>query len=67
MLKSRFAGSRLVHQHLRLVLELVDLVVDLFQRAHGGQRVLHEVGRVEHRQRGCGLHGQQRYRQHSSE
>ncbi len=59
--------ARLVHQHLRFVLKLVDLIVDLLQRANGGQRVLHEIGRVEHRQRRCGLHGQQRHRQRGGE
>lgn len=39
--------ASLVDKHLRLVLELVDLVSDHFHRAHGGQRVLHEVGRID--------------------
>ena len=38
----------LVHQHLRLVLELLDLVVDLLERMRGGQDVLHEVCRIDH-------------------
>ena len=37
----------LVDQHLRLVLQALDLVVDLLQLARGGQHVLREVGRVE--------------------
>src|SRR3546814_3028294 len=40
--------ARLVHQHLRFVLELLDLVVDLLQRADRGQRVLHEVRGIDH-------------------
>jgi hypothetical protein len=35
--------ARLVHQHLRFVLELLDLVVDLLQRARGRQDVLHRL------------------------
>ena len=42
---------RLVDQHLRLVGELLDLVVDLLQRANGGQQVLAVVGRIEDRDR----------------
>src|SRR3546814_11046742 len=38
----------LVGQHLRLVLQLPHLVVDLLERARGGQQVLLEVGRIEH-------------------
>src|SRR3546814_8750647 len=40
--------ARLVHQHLRFVMELLDLVVDLLQRADRGQRVLHEVRGIDH-------------------
>ena len=45
--------ARLVDQHRRFVGELLQLVVDLLQRARGGQRVLDEVGRVEHRELRC--------------
>jgi P-type conjugative transfer protein TrbJ len=41
--------ARLVDQHLRLVLERGDLVVDLVQRAGGGEDVLRVVPRVEDR------------------
>src|SRR3546814_8916976 len=37
-----------VHQHLRLVLELLDLLVDALERARGGQDVLRIVAGVEH-------------------
>ncbi len=36
----------LIDEHLRLVLEALDLVVDLLQRARGGKQVLRIVGRV---------------------
>jgi hypothetical protein len=35
-------------QHLRLILELLDLLVDALQRARGGQDVLRIVSRIEH-------------------
>src|SRR5690606_30157604 len=35
-------------QHLRFVLKLVDLVVDLLERANGRQCVLHEVRGIDH-------------------
>jgi hypothetical protein len=57
----------LVDQHLRLVLQLIDLVVDLLQRADCRQRVLHKVGGVDERDRRCGLRGQQRHRQHGGQ
>ena len=38
--------ARLVDQHLRFVLKLGDLVVDLLKRAGGGQQVLGVIGRV---------------------
>ncbi|MCY1304500.1 hypothetical protein D9M70_542580 [compost metagenome] len=40
--------TRLIAEHLRLVLQLLHLVVDLLQRANRRQRVLHEVRGVEH-------------------
>jgi len=39
----------LVQQHPRLVLQLAELVVGHLQRAHRGQAVLDQVGRVDHR------------------
>src|SRR3546814_6459882 len=38
----------LIHQHLRFVLEALDLLVDLAQRSRRGEPVLPIVGRVEH-------------------
>src|SRR3546814_5150085 len=38
----------LIHQHLRFVLEALDLIVDLAQRSRRGEQVLPIVGRVEH-------------------
>ncbi|MCY1531946.1 hypothetical protein D9M68_671860 [compost metagenome] len=51
--------AALVQQHLGLVLQLTDLVVDHLQRAHCGQGVLREVGRVDHGERAGRLEGQQ--------
>ena len=42
-------GSRLVDQHLGLVLQARDLVVDLLQLARRGQHILREVGRDRRR------------------
>jgi hypothetical protein len=39
--------ARLVHQHLRFVLELANLVVYLFEGTDCSQRVLHIVGRIK--------------------
>ena len=39
---------RLVDQHLRLILQRGDLVVDLLQRTSGGQHVLRVVVGIEH-------------------
>ncbi len=39
--------ARLVQQHLRLVVQLADLVVGHLQCAHGGERVLGKVGRID--------------------
>ena len=39
--------ARLIDQHLRLVLQRGDLVVDLLQRARRGQDILRVVGGVE--------------------
>ena len=41
---------RLIDQHLRLILQRHDLVVDLLQRASGGQHVLRIVVGIEHNQ-----------------
>jgi hypothetical protein len=38
---------RLVGQHLRFVLQLLDLVVDLLQSTGSGQDVLYQVGRID--------------------
>ncbi|MNV69330.1 hypothetical protein D3C71_1622360 [compost metagenome] len=59
--------ARLVHQHLRFVLELADLVVDLLQRAGCGVSVLHQVQRIHKGPRGSGLHGQQTGCQHGGQ
>ena len=39
---------RLIDQHLRLILQRRDLVIDLLQRASGRQHVLRIVVRIEH-------------------
>ena len=39
---------RLIDQHLRLILQRRDLVVDLLQRAGGGEHVLRIIVRIEH-------------------
>ena len=52
----------LVDQHLRFVLKLPHLVVDLLQRADRGQRVLHQIGRVNYGP--LRLRGRQRAEQH---
>src|SRR3546814_20435199 len=57
----------LVYQHLRLVLQLIDLVVDLLHRADCCQRVLNKVGGVDDRERQCGLRGQQRNTQNGGQ
>lgn len=48
----------LVHvgEHLRLVLELADLLVDLLQGARGGEQILRIIGAVEHGYGMCGDH-----------
>src|SRR3546814_10130900 len=51
--------------HLRFVLKLPHLVVDLLQRADRGQRVLDQVGRVNHRP--LRLRGRQRAEQSGSD
>src|SRR3546814_9261911 len=55
----------LVDEHLRFVLKLPHLVVDLLQRADRGQRVLDQVGRVNHRP--LRLRGRQRAEQSGSD
>ena len=39
---------RLIDQHLRLILQRRDLVVDLLQRASGPEHVLRIIVRIEH-------------------
>ena len=38
--------ARLIDEHLRFILELCDLVVDLLQRARGSEHVLRVIGRI---------------------
>ena len=57
--------ARLVQQHLGLVVQLADLVVGHLQRAHGGERVLDKVGRIDDGYRACASDGrgaEQNYR-----
>ena len=51
--RCRFWSMR--SDHLRLVLQLTHLVVDLLERAGGGEQVLLVVGRIEHGQLRGGL------------
>ncbi len=59
-IRQRREIARLVDQPLRLVLQRGDLVVDLLQRARGGQHILAEVRRVEHGDARAGGRGRDR-------
>src|SRR5690606_5185798 len=52
---------RLVDEHLRLVLERLYLIVDLLERARGGEQVLRVVGGIEHDAAELGMHRRARH------